>query len=86
MSDLKVGDSVLWSGAWGSQPEKRAKVTSIQINESNGSKHGEDVGSVAWATVVERQVIVDLDVECGGDNVGRLSHWAWANQIRPGSG
>lgn len=65
MPDLKVGDTVLWRGAWGSHPEKRARVTSIQVNEVNGAKYGTDVQSVAWSTVVERKVIVNLDVECG---------------------
>ena len=83
MSDLRVGDSVLWRGGWGSEMEKLAKVKAIQVNSSNGSKYGEDVQSVGWDTVVERKVIVDLDVASGIDDVGQLSHWAWGNQIRP---
>ena len=73
MSDLRVGDSILWRGGWGSEPEKSVKVRAIQINESNGSKYGKDVKLVGWDTVVERKVLVDLDNE----------HWAWGNQIRP---
>ena len=73
MADLRVGDSVLWQGGWGSEPERSVKVIAIQINESNGSKYGEDVQLVGWDTVVERKVLVDLD----------NAHWAWANQIRP---
>ena len=73
MADLKVGDSVLWRGGWGGEPEKSVKVIAIQINESNGSKYGEDVQLVGWDTVVERKVLVDLV----------NGRWAWANQIRP---
>ena len=76
MADLRVGDSVLWRGGWGSDPEKLVKVVTIQVNESNGSKYGEDVQLVGWDTVVERKVLVDLDNE----------HWAWGNQIRPSEG
>ena len=92
MADLRVGDSVLWRGGWGNDPEKLVKITAIQINESNGSKYGDDVQSVAWGTVVERRVIVNLDVEAKGQELlpaddgqhGRpLQHWAWGNQIRP---
>jgi hypothetical protein len=76
MSNLRVGDSVLWRGGWGNDPEKSVRVKAIQVNESNGSKYGEDTQSVGWADVVERKVLVDLDNE----------HWAWADQIRPDEG
>jgi hypothetical protein len=83
MPDLKVGDSVLWRGAWGTEPERVAKVTKIQINEANGSKYGEHVQAVGWDTVVERRVIVSIDIPSGEDDGGPLTRWAWANQIRP---
>ena len=77
---LEVGDSVLWRGAWGTEPERVAKVTKIQINEANGSKYGEHVQSVGWDTVVERKVIVSLDIR---DTTLGHTHWAWADQISP---
>ena len=68
---LNKGDTVLWRHGWGRDPEKEAVVTSIQINDMNGSKHGTQVDAVSWDTVTERNVIVDLDT----------GHWAWAFQI-----
>lgn len=77
---LQVGHAVLWRGSWGSESEQIAKVTSIQVNDSDGSKFGETVQSVAWDSVIRRQVIVNLNVE--SPHGGGLTHWAWANQIR----
>jgi len=68
---LNKGDTVLWRHGWGRDPERKAVVMSIQINDMNGSKHGTQVDAVSWDTVTERNVIVDLDT----------GHWAWAFQI-----
>lgn len=70
MAKLKVGDTVLWSGGFGSEPLKEAKVMGIEKCKS-GSKYGKPVGSVDWS-LVNREVTVDLD----------NGHWAYGNQIR----
>ena len=38
---LKIGDSVIWRGAWGKEAPKQVKITSIEI--TNGSKSGMSV-------------------------------------------
>ena len=39
---LKVGDKVMWKGAWGTQLPKETTIESIQLCE-NGEKYGDDV-------------------------------------------
>ena len=70
---LKVGDTVIWRGAWGSEPPKEAKVEGIQ-KCPQGSKYGKDVTSADWDTVMNgRTIVVDLD----------NGHWAYGNQLKP---
>jgi len=71
METLTVGDKVSWKGSWGNDLEQVACVTGIQLNERNGSKEGEQVSSVKWDQVTDRNVILDLD----------NSHWCWAFQV-----
>ena len=75
---LEVGDVVSWRGSWGSSGSKDAVVTRIQSNFSNGSKDGVEVDKIDWEHVVERNVIVDIDI-CREPN---RSYWAWAYQIK----
>ena len=70
MAKLKVGDTVLWRGGFGSEPSQRAKVESIEICES-GKKYGTPVDEVDWNTVMNGDVTVDLD----------NGHWAYGHQI-----
>lgn len=71
MSDLRIGQTVIWRGAWGTAEPVEAVVRYIQKNESNGSKSGRSVGSIPWSEVTERNVIVDLE----------NGFWAWGSQI-----
>jgi hypothetical protein len=66
---LKVGDKVMWRGAWGNDEPKEAYIRGIQI--TNGSKYGDDVNQVSWDKVRDREVVVDLD----------NGHWAYGGQL-----
>jgi hypothetical protein len=68
---LRVGNTVNWRGAWGTESPKDAVVKSIEINCRN--KQGDDRFSVDWDKVTDRSVIVTLD----------NGHWAYGNQISP---
>lgn len=70
---LSVGDTVLWSGAWGTASEQKAVVTHIEVTENQREKYGKAVDSVPWSLVVQNRVVVDLST--GG--------WAYGYQIRP---
>ena len=71
MSDvLKIGDTVLWRGGFGSEPAKLAVVEGIEI--TGGYKYGYSVSEVPWSEVYDRNVTVDLDND----------HWAYGEQIR----
>jgi hypothetical protein len=71
MSDvLKIGDTVLWRGGFGSEPAELAVVEGIEI--TNGGKYGDSVSEVPWSEVYDRNVTVDLE----------NGHWAYAEQIR----
>ena len=69
MKNLKIGDEVRWKGAWGSQASKIAVVTEIEV--TNGGKYGDEVNSVEWNKVRDRDVVVTLD----------NGHWAYGGQI-----
>ena len=68
---LYVGDVVLWSGGWGSDPEQKAKVNTITVVEP-GTKYGDDVETLHWNFVRDRDCILDLD----------NGHWCWGFQVR----
>ncbi len=70
MSLLKVGDTVLWRGGFGTEPFRKATVEGIEI--TNGGKYGDPVDEVEWSKVRDRNVTVDLD----------NGHWAYAYQIK----
>ncbi len=67
---LYPGDIVLWSGGWGHEPPKKAKVETITVVEP-GTKYGDDVGSLHWNFVRNRECILGLDNK----------HWCWGFQI-----
>lgn len=67
---LRIGDQVMWSGAWGSESSLPARVTSIELAE-DGKKYGEEVEEVLWKHVDSRNVVVDLD----------NGNWAYGNQL-----
>ena len=67
---LKIGDTVLWRGGFGSETAKLAVVEGIEI--TGGYKYGDSVEEVPWSEVYDRNVTVDLE----------NGHWAYAEQIR----
>jgi hypothetical protein len=70
---LKIGDTVNWRGAWGTQKAENAVVESIQRGRFDGDKDGKDIESVSWSSLSkgDRRYLVTLT----------NGHWAWANQI-----
>jgi hypothetical protein len=73
MSKLKIGDKVMWSGGFGTQAHREAKVVSIE-DAPDGGKYGYSVQEMDWSDVPGRAV-VDLD----------NGHWAYGIQLRPWS-
>jgi len=70
---LRVGDTVQWSGGWGRDASKDARVIGIEIVVP-GEKYGVAVREVEWERMAE--VVVDLD----------NSHFAYGYQISPKEG
>lgn len=68
---LKIGDTILWSGAWGNDTAKKAIIKSIELCERPGAKYGEAVNEVAWE--LKDRICVDLD----------NGHWAYGDQLKP---
>ena len=71
MDWLKIGDVVRWKGSWGSDPEELAKIKSIEICPV-GTKFGNEVKKVLWATLDKKNVVVILD----------NNHFAYGYQIK----
>ena len=69
-TQLKIGDNVMWRGAWGTQPPVETTVTGIELC-SVGSKYGMPVDKVSWNKVFDRGVVVTLS----------NGHWAYGDQI-----
>jgi hypothetical protein len=71
---LRIGDMVMWRGAWGSEPAKVAKVTGIEVC-AVGTKNGMSVSNAKWTTVKsgKKTIVVDLD----------NGHWAYGSQLDP---
>ena len=72
MAKLKIGDKVMWRGAWGAEPAKEATVTNMQLC-AVGSKYGKDIKSADWETVRNGKIVVSLD----------NGHWAYGTQLSP---
>jgi len=74
-ASLKVGDVVLWSHAWGSEPYAPAVVESISFDaKGRCGKYGDEVNEVSWTECKDRAVVVSLK---------DLSTWAYGNQLLP---
>lgn len=67
---LKVGDTVLWRGGFGSEPAQEATVAKIVLVDE-GKRELAQVGEIAWGMVDTRLVIVDL----------ANGRWAYGAQI-----
>jgi len=70
---LKVGDTVQWAGAWGTQPAKVARVTEIDETRIPGDKYGTAVTKLSWSLVQKNYAVVTLD----------NGHWAYGYQLSP---
>lgn len=75
---LRIGDVVLWSGAFGTDAPCRAVVLSIQETEHVREKNGCDVEKIDWQTVYENRAIIGVRGE-GSIN----DNWAYGEQIVP---
>lgn len=73
MSKLKVGDSVYWSGGFGTEAYKTATVTAIEVTEEPREKYGVEVDEVEWNVVAANCAVVTLS----------NGHWAYGSQIAP---
>lgn len=68
---LKIGDKVMWRGAWGKDPAEEAIIEGIELC-LDGAKYGDAVESVSWNDVKNGNVVVSLD----------NGHWAYGHQIK----
>jgi hypothetical protein len=67
---LRIGDTVMWRGGFGSEAPKEAIVESIELCRA-GEKYGDSVSSVDWSK--KDRIVVDLN----------NGHWAKGHQISP---
>lgn len=59
MDILKVGDTVMWRGAWGRDAARPAKIENMELCEAPRMKEGVRVRAVDWAD--KARLVVDLD-------------------------
>jgi len=69
---VRVGDVILWSGSWGRDIQKPAKVTKIEADCNDLARDGTSVVQMLWADLTGRENVVTLD----------NGHWAYAFQIK----
>lgn len=68
---LRVGDTVMWRGNFGSAPAIPAKVTDMERSHRPRDKYGQSVDEADWAD--KDYIVVSLD----------NGHWAYGEQISP---
>jgi len=69
---VKVGDTVQWRGAWGSQAAQPAVVKGLELMEYEGQKEGGiSVDEAPHDLIKAGLIIFDLD----------NGHWAYSSQI-----
>lgn len=71
MATIKVGDTVMWRGAFGLHAPVPAVIESMQRTKQPHTKYGEDVQSAPWAK--KDYLIVSLT----------NGHWAYGEQLSP---
>lgn len=71
MQKIKIGDQVMWRGAWGTEEVKLATLTRIELCEEERMKSGEAVQEVDEKDL--RRCVVGLD----------NGHWAYGFQLTP---
>ena len=69
---FRVGDTILWRGAFGRDPAREAVVEGIEL-VAVGEKYGTPTESAPWGHLKGREAVISL--ACG--------HWAYAEQISP---
>lgn len=67
---LRVGDTVMWKGAFGTQPPVEAKIVGMEWCQL-GVKNGIRTSNIDWGKANSRQLVVDLD----------NGHWAYGTQL-----
>ena len=67
---LKVGDTVIWKGGFGSDAPKETIVQGIEVCHE-GNKYGKPVDKVEWSKVNSRKIVVDL----------ASGNWAYGTQL-----
>jgi hypothetical protein len=70
---VKIGDTVMWRGNFGTSEPKEAKVVGLQVSRSERVKYGRIAKKASWTKVRENKVVFDLD----------NGHWAYGEQIFP---
>jgi len=70
--NMKVGDKVWWSHAWGTYPYEIATIKTIECHCEN--KSGNMVDSVDWDKCTDRSVIVTFSDR---------NNWAYGFQLKP---
>ena len=71
MAMVKIGDTVMWRGCFGSDAPIPARVIGMELSTIPRDKYGKSVESATWEDVEKNLVVFDLD---GG-------HWAYSDQI-----
>ena len=66
---LKIGDSVMWRGSWGTDAPKEVIVVGVEL--TRGDKYGDERSEISWDEMFDRNVVVTLN----------NGSWAYANQI-----
>ena len=74
---LRLGDEVLWSGAWGSESWQRAQVDRIELTLHKNSP-GKELDALAWWRVTQGAEATGPLVIVGLTN----GHWAYGYQLR----
>jgi len=72
ITKVKVGDTVLWAGGFGSEPYKPAVVERMDVTEHPRCKYGEEVDEVDVELVKANRVLFTLE----------NGHWAYSEQIK----
>lgn len=69
--NLKVGDTVLCRGGWGSEAPQPVTITHLELCVEPGDKYGVPVAELPWAE--KDRAVMNLD----------NGHWAYGSQIDP---
>jgi hypothetical protein len=72
-SVLRVGDTVLWRGNFGTAGAMRAKVVRIEETEYPRTKYGTEVSEILWSAVRNNYACLDLD----------NGSWCYGEQVSP---